>query len=227
MNKDELIDFIAKSVNMTKEDATKALDVTTEAIASNLPFSEKILYSGEIFELYEKTSRYNKDGEIQYKRFEYARRSPGVRGIIVKEDKILLTKEYRYELEDWDYRLPGGKVYDSLEDYRMALKEETILSDVQDAIKRELLEEVGIKISSPYLYYISKAGATVIWDLYYFIIDGFEFAKEGQDLGDGENISYQWFSYTEIKDLIKKDLIKEDRSIGIISKYIMQEDTDN
>ena len=224
MNKDELINFVAKSGNVAKEEAAKVINEITNSIVASLPFSEKTLYSSKIFEIFEKTSRYNKDGEIKHKTFEYARRSPGVRGIIIEDKKILLTKEYRYELEGWDYRLPGGKVYDKLDDYHKALKEDTDLSDVQAAVKRELLEEVGIEISNPYLYYISKAGATVIWDLYYFIIDGFEFAKNGQNLEDGETISYQWFTHAEVMDLIKKDLINEDRSVGVLAKYILQED---
>lgn len=50
--------------------------------------------------------------------FEKARRAPGVRLIIVKEDKILLTREYRDEIKSFDYRLPGGKVFDKLSDYQ-------------------------------------------------------------------------------------------------------------
>jgi DNA-binding NarL/FixJ family response regulator len=53
------------------------------------------------------------------KMFEFARRAPGVRMIISAQDgsgKILLTREYRPSLERYDYRLPGGKVFDSLQE---------------------------------------------------------------------------------------------------------------
>ncbi len=43
--------------------------------------------------------------------FETAVRSPGVRLIIVKDNQMLITKEFRGELDDYDYRLPGGKVF--------------------------------------------------------------------------------------------------------------------
>jgi 8-oxo-dGTP pyrophosphatase MutT (NUDIX family) len=49
--------------------------------------------------------------------FEIARRSPGVRLIICDKDKILLSKEFRKELKGYDYRLPGGKVFDTLKEY--------------------------------------------------------------------------------------------------------------
>ena len=140
---------------------------------------------------------------------------------------MLLTKEYRYELQDWDYRLPGGKVYDKLEEYRGALKKDSILSDVNVAIKKELFEEVGIEVNNPYLYYISKAGSTIIWDLYYFLIEDFKFLEEGQHLEEGEFISCQWFTFDEVIKLITSNLIKEDRSIGVISRFIMESKKDN
>jgi len=31
--------------------------------------------------------------------------------------KILLSREYRSELDRYDYRLPGGKVFDTLAEY--------------------------------------------------------------------------------------------------------------
>jgi hypothetical protein len=41
-----------------------------------------------------------------------------VRIIIQNEEKkILLTKEFRYELDAYDWRLPGGKVVDTLDEY--------------------------------------------------------------------------------------------------------------
>ena len=50
--------------------------------------------------------------------FEKARRAPGVRLLIIKKNKILITKEYRDEIGEFDYRLPGGKVFDKLEEYQ-------------------------------------------------------------------------------------------------------------
>jgi len=49
--------------------------------------------------------------------FETARRAPGVRLIIVRDGQMLITREFRNELDDYDYRLPGGKVFDTLDEY--------------------------------------------------------------------------------------------------------------
>ncbi|MEI6117757.1 MAG: hypothetical protein WCP92_00380 [bacterium] len=48
---------------------------------------------------------------------EIAKRSPGVRLIICDGDKILITNEFRKEVNTDDYRLPGGKVFDTLKEY--------------------------------------------------------------------------------------------------------------
>ncbi len=76
---------------------------------------EKVVYKGRILEIVEQPMRLG-DKKMT---FEMARRAPGVRLIIAdtSRQKILLTKEYRYEFEDYDYRLPGGKVVDTLEEF--------------------------------------------------------------------------------------------------------------
>lgn len=78
---------------------------------------EKIVYQGKIIEVVQQT---RKTGDTE-KLFEFARRSPGTRLIVRSGDKVLLTKEYRTETGNWDYRLPGGKVFDTLEEYNRFL----------------------------------------------------------------------------------------------------------
>src|SRR4030043_137438 len=56
--------------------------------------------------------------------FEKVRRPPGVRLIIKSTSgKILLTREFRNETGNWDFRLPGGKVFDSIVEYDSALRD--------------------------------------------------------------------------------------------------------
>src|SRR5437763_708903 len=72
---------------------------------------EEIRYRGKLFEVI------SEPVEIDGKAFEFekVRRSPGVRLIIRDgQGNILLTREFRRELSKFDYRLPGGKVFDSL-----------------------------------------------------------------------------------------------------------------
>ena len=175
---------------------------------------EDIKYSGKIIEV------------VQYKKgdrvFEKARRSPGVRALIVDNDKILLSKEYREETQNYDYRLPGGKVFDSLEKYKQHINEDIKLF-AEKAVIKEIREEVGLLARRPRLIKISKAGATVEWDLFYFLINDFTTNKNGQELEEGEDITFDWYSYNEVIKLCLEQKVQEDRSVGILLSYILKQ----
>ncbi len=91
------------------------------------------------------------DGRV----FEKARRAPGTRLIIADKDskKVLLTREFRRELGEWDYRLPGGKVFDTLDEFE-AFRESD--DDIVDAAKKQAIneaqQEAGIEIDVLELY---------------------------------------------------------------------------
>lgn len=77
-----------------------------------------VAYNGKIIQIIEE----KKDINWKKKIFERARRSPWVR-VMIKNDKnqILLTREFRYELNDFDRRLPWWKVFDTLDEYASIL----------------------------------------------------------------------------------------------------------
>lgn len=176
---------------------------------------EEVKYSGKIIEVVQ-----FKSGD---KIFEKARRSPGVRALIVSGDKILLSKEFRQELNSYDYRLPGGKVFDRLQDYKLHLKED-LISFAKEAVIKEVREEVGLIAKNPKLIKISKAGATVEWDLYYFLITDFTENESGQELEEGEDISFAWHSFEEVKEICTHQKMQEDRSVGVLLSYIIKEE---
>jgi 8-oxo-dGTP pyrophosphatase MutT (NUDIX family) len=47
-----------------------------------------------------------------------------------------------------------------------------------DAVKRECKEEVGIIAKNISHFATAQSGATVTWDLFYFIVDEFEESSE-------------------------------------------------
>ena len=171
---------------------------------------ENIKYRGKIIEVIEE-SHGNKI-------FEKARRSPGVRALIVKDNNILLSREFRYELNDYDYRLPGGKVFDTLNDYSNHLNED-LTKYADKAVVKECYEEVGLNVKNPKLIKVSKAGATIEWDLYYYLIEDFEY--DVQHLEDGEDITFNWYSLSEVEKFCLQDKIKEDRSVAVILRYVI------
>src|SRR5690349_1874405 len=100
---------------------------------------EKREYEGKMFEI---ITWEGKPGKI----FEKARRAPGTRILaemeVNGEKKVVLTKEIRREAQGIDYRLPGGKIFDSLSEYRSFLeKGQDIASVALEKAKAEAKEE--------------------------------------------------------------------------------------
>lgn len=175
-----------------------------------------IKYQGKIIEVVEE--KMTIPGTDRKKVFEFARRAPGVRALIVKGDKMLLTKEFRYELQGFDYRLPGGKVFDTLVEYKKHIEEDLLPFAIAGVIK-ECKEEVGLAVYNPKLLNVAKAGGTVVWDLFFFEIK--EFDEKQQELEEGEIITFEWKSFDEVMQMCLNDKVKEDRSLGVILKYIL------
>lgn len=198
--------------------------------------SDKILYRGKLFQVVSRTkessfSILGADGRKQEIKkeltFELVRRPPGVRAIISEEGRLLLNKEYRYELEDWDYRLPGGKVFDSAKEFEKAEGADSVKEAAYGKLAEELLEEADIKVENFSLFGVSGCGLTVEWDLYYFIVDKFEilpsFYEKNMQKSEFEYIQHVWVDFEEAEKLISEGRIREDRSIAMILKYILRQ----
>lgn len=183
---------------------------------------ENATFNNGFFEFLEVEEEFNVDGKIKQVKRNMVRRPPGIRALIVNEnEQILLSKEFRYELNDWDFRLPGGKVFDSLEDYKVSLKEDTIMENVLKTVPKEVMEEVGLIISDPKLIKVSHDGAGVIWDLYYFEIKDYKISNDGPQLEENEIINgYSWFGFDDIIKMCEKNEIHEDRSVAVLLTYI-------
>ena len=178
---------------------------------------ERITHKGNIIEVVQK--EVDQNGKIKV--FEFARRSPGTRLIIPRGDQILLTKEFRHELNGYDYRLPGGKVYDSLDEYNTALESNV---DINEAAKiaaiKEAHEEVGFAVNEISLFHKSVCGATVVWDLFYFVVNSFEEGE--QHLEDGEDITFEFLDSEKVKEMCFDGSISEERSALVLLRYLEQ-----
>ena len=150
--------------------------------------------------------------------FEKVRRSPGTRLIIIKGHQILLTKEFRQELGRDDYRLPGGKVFDTLNEYNKALHQD-LTQEVLKAAKKECLEETGLLPTKIAFFDVVHAGATIDWDLFYFLVTDFDVKK--QKLEKGERISVEWKTFTEAKNMCLNRKISEDRTVGVLLRFLL------
>ncbi len=153
------------------------------------------------------------------KNFEQFVRPPGTRIIAVKDEKIFLQKEHRLEAKNgFDWRLPGGKVVDSFEEYEKYIGKEMPEDIIIAAGKRELEEEANLTAKSLRIFKKSRCGASVEWDLYYIIAEEIESAEHIHDEGE-EITDRKWFSYTEIMTMCQNGDIDEDRTIATLYQY--------
>jgi ADP-ribose pyrophosphatase YjhB (NUDIX family) len=178
---------------------------------------EKIMYQGRMIEIVEESIE--TDGKI--KLHESGRRAPGVRLIIMTPDgEFLISKEMRPSI-GMDYRLPGGKVFDSLVEYNEFLAtnptDEIILEKAKEAAIKEGEEEMGIKATDVEFFCKSRCGGSFEWDLYYFIVKKYEETK--QRLEDAEKIEVVKVNKEKLKELAFSGQMNEDRSVGILAKY--------
>ncbi|HVI69221.1 MAG TPA: NUDIX domain-containing protein [Magnetospirillaceae bacterium] len=178
---------------------------------------ETIFAKGKLFELVHLPQ---KDGRI----FEVARRAPGVRLIIADRSaqKILLTREFRHELHATDYRLPGGKVFDTLKEYESHRNSgDEILVAAAKKAKAEAVEEAGMDITEVVLFKKSTLGATVEWDLFVFEAKAWQPHPAGQSLEDGEQVeSVEWFSFTKAEQMILHGDMQEERIALILLQWL-------
>jgi len=179
---------------------------------------ESVVFSGRIGEV---VHMEQVDGRI----FEKFRRPPGTRLIIISPDnKILITKEYRQETDSLDMRLPGGKVRDSLDEYNQLISSgKDIIEAAAEAAKKEALEETGLILNKIDLLTVASAGATVEWDLYYFICHDYSEDIAGQHLEQGEDIEITWASPEDIINAIKNGNMREWRSVGVLLGLVLPE----
>ena len=159
------------------------------------------------------------------KKFERAVRPPGVRLILTNtEDKILLTREFRSEQGKHDFRLPGGKVFDDLDSYLSVRGDTEALNEqVLRAGTVEAKQEAGVdEIENLSILSKSVAGASVEWDLYY-LTGNIEIIGE-QDLKEDEiehGIDVGFYTKEEVIEMLKAGEISEDRSVGILFRYLL------
>ena len=180
----------------------------------------EITYRGKMFEIL------TWEGKPGVK-FESAARAPGVRLIIETEKNgmkaLLMTKEIRREADGYDFRLPGGKVFDSLSEldkYRESGDDIAPIAEI--AAKKEGKEEAGISGGEYIPIEISKAGASVEWDLYYFVVKNSEIGEqelEEEEQGDIETIV---LSAEEIFNKLSQREVKEGRSADILWSWLQK-----
>jgi 8-oxo-dGTP pyrophosphatase MutT (NUDIX family) len=178
----------------------------------------EVVYRGKMFEV---VTWEGKPGVL----FEAAVRAPGVRLLIETEKDnlkaLLMTREVRREVGGVDYRLPGGKVFDSLSDLDIHRDSGADIDPlVQLAAEKEGKEEAGISGGIYEALGISTAGASVEWDLYYFKVTNAEIGDQELEENEQGDIETVVLSAQEVFDKLSKREVKEGRSADMLWSWL-------
>jgi ADP-ribose pyrophosphatase len=138
--------------------------------------------------------------------FEYVWRIDGTRTIAQDvEGKILLTREFRHELQDFDWRLPGGK---------LDFPEEPIF----EAAARELREETGVTAKLWKYLSATTPDATVRFKRHFLLATDLTIADASPS--EGEDISVKWFSPRQAHSMAIQGDIREEISALALLRYL-------
>lgn len=152
--------------------------------------------------------------------FEKFVRPPGTRIIAFNDKKIFLQKEVRLEQNNkLDWRLPGGKVMDSFDNYKQYIDKEIPERIIIEAGKKELQEEAHLDATTITFFKKSICGALVEWDLYYLIAENITTVEHTHNEGE-EIIDGKWFSFEEVLTMCKNGEIDEDRTVSALYQFI-------
>lgn len=187
-----------------------------------MPKNYEIKYQGKMFEIVHFEP---KPGV----KFETAVRAPGVRLLIenMKDGKLglLMTKELRHgrNVSEYDFRLPGGKVFDTLEEFNNAKeKNDSMEEHAMHAAKLEAKQEVGVQNGEFTQIALAKAGGSVEWDLYYFLVTNTKIGEQELEEHEKGEIEVVLLTPQEIFDKLKDREIKEGRSADVLWTWLVE-----
>jgi 8-oxo-dGTP pyrophosphatase MutT (NUDIX family) len=134
-----------------------------------------------------------------------------------------MTKEIRREAGGADYRLPGGKVFDSLDELDSHRDSgESIEPKALLAAQKEGKEEAGISGGTFEQLEVSTAGASVEWDLHYFKVTDANIGEQELEEHEQGDIETVVLSAEEIFEKLSKREIKEGRSADMLWSWLQQ-----
>jgi 8-oxo-dGTP pyrophosphatase MutT (NUDIX family) len=155
---------------------------------------------------------YQYEAEVEpgvWEEHEYVYRRDGTRTLAIRADKtLLLSKEYRYELEAYDWRVPGGRLNDEKE-------------LVVEAAKREFKEETGFVADNWEFLWTTTLESTVRYQRHFFLATKLRFTEASRDQGE-RRITVHWIPIEEAYEMAMKGEIKEEISALAIARLVFE-----
>jgi len=128
---------------------------------------------------------------------------------ITTEGKVIVERQYRYALNATHFEMPGGCV-------------DASDATLEDAIKRELLEETGYAFE--HYEYIGNASANPSTNsnlMHFFIATGGKKIAE-QQFDEGEDIEVYFMTIEEVIELVKSNQIIQSMHQELIMKALLK-----
>ncbi|MFB6167483.1 MAG: hypothetical protein ABEJ43_01395 [Haloferacaceae archaeon] len=151
---------------------------------------------------------------------ESARRSPGVRLVVARDDELLLVPDGPQGPGDPTWRLPGGPVFDSLPAYEAVAHGDRAVRDVVDERAPEVLRaQVGLDPVTSERLFATSAGPGVDFDLHYYAVSRYRPAPRAGDPSDAT-----WVSRAEARRACLDGRVREGRSGLALLRYLDGDD---
>ena len=163
---------------------------------------ENLIYKGRIITLY------NDDVICENNKLtkrEYVHHNGGAGILAVKDDKILLIKQFRYPYNKEIHEIPAGKIELGENPYLTAIRE----LEEECALKAPSLEELG------YIYPTCGYSDEVI----YLYLDK-EFTLTKTNFDEDENITSKWYTISEVLKMIDNNEIVDAKTLIAIYRYL-------
>ena len=171
-----------------------------------MTFEEKMLssetiYNGKILRLdVDKVELPDKSKSIR----ECVRHSGGAAVLLVKDNKVLLVKQFRYLYNKEIYEMPAGKLNDGEDEALEAT--------------RELKEETGYRAEVVPLLRLYPSPGYTDEIIHIFLAEKFEFV--GQKLDEGEFLKCEFIKLDKVLEMIECGEICDAKTVSAIYKYI-------
>jgi 8-oxo-dGTP pyrophosphatase MutT (NUDIX family) len=169
----------------------------------------KTAFKNHFFQITQDTCE-KSNGSVVESYYTIHRPPVAVIGTFTEKNEIILINQYRHPVQSVDIELPAGYI----EDHE---------KDIQQAAKRELLEETGYKAEKLVKIHESFASAGLMSNNIHFFI-GFNAKKVSEpQLDDNEELEVRVTPWKEALKLLEKEKIKDMASVTgilLIKQYL-------